>query len=133
MTATELRIGNYVFAHNSTKTIIVDDVMNIGINRNGDSCDYWYNEIKPIPLTEEWLLKFGFKYIENYYKINLKDDNGVGDNLIIELDFNECEIETYNYRHGDMKPEASIFLNNIIHVHQLQNLYHALTGSELAK
>jgi len=66
---------------------------------------------KPIPLNEEWLLKFGF----------------VRDKL---------EVRTF-YK-GDFEIYLPIFLqykdlvlNKCKHVHQLQNIYHALTGKEL--
>ena len=70
-------------------------------------------DIKPIPLTEEWLMKFGFKKynkygwyeINNYNQINLK-----GDYLVNGI---QC------------------ISNKIYNVHQLQNLYFAQTGEEL--
>lgn len=69
----------------------------------------------PIPLTEEWLLKFGFKKSKNRYEL-------------------KC------FSLGKYPKDGSIYLthtsNNdmytdILFVHQLQNLYFALTGSEL--
>jgi len=59
--ANELRIGNELFSGTVTS-----------INKNSfrvfDGCSHWdseamhkdWNKIQPIPLTEEWLLKFGF-------------------------------------------------------------------------
>jgi len=74
------------------------------------------DEIEPIPLTEEWLLKFGFE------KLNLIAWRC--GNIIIEtvLGFNVRMMAT---------EESSVFIKKIKHVHQLQNLYFALTNEEL--
>lgn len=68
-------------------------------------------EANPIPLTEEWLLKFGFGKENGYpYKFPngvLKIRNGV-----------------YFFKHNDIEIDLHF-------VHQLQNLYFALTGKEL--
>jgi hypothetical protein len=114
MKASELRILNFV--HHP----LTDDAFQIDIS---DLFAFANNFVtyKPIPLTEEWLLKFGFK----------KRD------MLSSILF-------------DMKnPRFSIYLNppidksnkwnilgieknvNIQYVHQLQNLYFALTGEEL--
>jgi hypothetical protein len=69
--------------------------------------------IKPIPLTEEWLLKFGFSKKVDY--------------LLQKRGFSICF-----EKHGDI---FECFLESIgieiEYVHQLQNLYFALTNEEL--
>jgi hypothetical protein len=73
-----------------------------------------FSDFEPIPLTEEWLLKFGFEW-KNH---GLHKDNWVirqfGGDWTIFL-----SNEKYNF---DIK---------LCYVHQLQNLYFALTGEEL--
>ena len=72
-----------------------------------------FTGFKPIPLTEEWLLKFGFindKVLE-FYRNDFTDST-----IIIDYNF----ICLLGYSH--------VKLN---YVHELQNLYFALTGSEL--
>ena len=65
-------------------------------------------EYKPIPLTEEWLFKFGFeKAYETCYQYK---DFILNDKFIM------------------MDIDITIQLK---YVHQLQNLYHALTDEEL--
>ena len=74
---------------------------------------------QPIPLTEEWLLKFGFEKQENNWK-----------RICI------CNDWTYLYweRLAGLEVSVnkhSIMLPHINSVHQLQNLYYALTNEEL--
>lgn len=63
---------------------------------------------KPIPLNNEWMLKLGFA---------IDDDCG----WVIE----DFEIDL-SYRFVNSLPSV-----NLEYVHQLQNLYHAITGKEL--
>jgi hypothetical protein len=116
MKAQELRIGNY--AHRvydsprnpeDVETIIIGAISDISEtyvceNDNIGSL----KELRPIPLTEEWLVKFRF--------------NGwdLGDYTIILTNGNFFTIDC-------RKPIAK----NIKHVHQLQNLYFSLTQKEL--
>ena len=88
-----------------------------------------YEDIEGIPLTEEWLIKFGFE----------KEDNGVGFKadiftmIIMSSDF----YFRPSYRGGfywgfdrDKQHELED-VQPIEHLHQLQNLYFALTGETL--
>ena len=65
---------------------------------------------EPIPLTEEWLVKFGFKTDNN---VEFYCESGYD----WALNFGELEFRALN-----------IVIKN---VHQLQNLYFTLTGEEL--
>jgi hypothetical protein len=80
--------------------------------------------IKPIQLTEEWLLKFGFEKLVNNKKCNLyhqKDSR-----FLFALSKN-------NVRHVTILNESTHIVNTAFkYVHQLQNLYFALTGEELS-
>ena len=69
-----------------------------------------------IPITEEWLVKFGFKY------------------RCIEIDSQVIEINKSNffYLFGvDSVTSGDCFNGVCEYVHQLQNLYYALTQTEL--
>ena len=118
MEAKELRIGNYV-----TYMFDVDKIESIGdqtvlINNNYNPVNLI--NIHSIPLTEEWLLKFGFDHIKgfNYFERN-------------SLRF-EFVIDTYNVIYYNTTFKEDIYLDTEIkYVHQLQNLYYALTGKEL--
>ena len=110
MKATELRIGNWV--NNGNIDYIVD------YNNLIDLLDYEKVNgrmlSKPILLTKVWLVKFGF------------EDFMDGKNLYCKPYFNISFIGNELRYIG-----ISGFYRNIKHVHQLQNLYFALTDNEL--
>jgi hypothetical protein len=87
--------------------------------KDGKSLDYF--GISPIELDEEWLERFEFRH-----------SNSNGGEYLIEL--NSGLHFTY-YSDGiyidDNSTGDSIALIECKHVHQLQNLYFALTGEEL--
>lgn len=112
MKAQELRIGNLIY-NNGVRIIDAHDIMIC--DRNSDSFN---NRNSPIPLTEDWLLKCGLrskkkKLRGGYIKFTLLN------NLFIETERNFVL----------MKPW--IIISRCEYVHQLQNLYFALTGEEL--
>ncbi len=73
---------------------------------------------KPIPLTEELLLKFGFEKDGNkiYRNGRFFIENLFGNRMTFRITINNAE---------------SAHANSIEFVHQLQNLYFALCGEEL--
>lgn len=85
---------------------------NIEVSK-GFECDS--NEINSIELTEEWLLKFGFNKKSNGY--------------IILTEMKEALLVSFGNHNVSINGIA--FNHSIKHVHQLQNLYFALTGEEL--
>ena len=116
--AKDLRVGNYVeylVSDYLEKTKLYWEVVKI------DADDiHWLSKVddkdenfRPIPLTEEWLLKFGFinDKILAFYKNNSSEST-----IIIDYNF----ICLLGYSHVKLK-----------YVHQLQNLYFSLTGIEL--
>lgn len=125
MKASELRIGNYfnwsTIASMGTGQGVVY-VSNIG----------YHHLMEPIPLTEEWLKRFGFKHGEKSwfighsdYTYHLQGRNAVGFKdggyfMGIRFDDWDPDPETINKFTYDVK-----------YVHQLMNLYFALTGEEL--
>ena len=82
--------------------------------------------LNPIPLTEEWLLKFGFteRSFKGYNRKFYKTVN----NILFVIPF--CiSFDSINYYYP-VDEEYQIFIN-LKYVHQLQNLYFSLTGEEL--
>lgn len=107
MEATELRIGNWV-----------NDVADGGVLteiQDGDDIDF-AKDYEPIPLTEEWLVKFGFEKSSGYW---------LNDCHFIYLESDE---DGFTLANPDACSVMGITMN---HLHQLQNLYYALTGEEL--
>ena len=120
----ELRIGNWynsVKFGNSVQCELVD-LYDLCANSEGAYSHPPIDKMfTPIPLTEEWLKKFGFKP----YK---PGGNGfrLGKMVIYVLPLcNEVEYDSI-----DFEARTNI-MTNIKYVHQLQNLYFALTGEEL--
>ncbi len=117
MKANDLRIGNWY--NMSTKG---DD--NIHQITGKDIWEFESDPIDdiyyPIPITEEWLLKFGFKKCSNDTDFETKYLYQINDNFIL-----------LNEPRGYFYIDACN--NEVKHVHQLQNLYFALVGEELIK
>jgi len=121
MEARELRIGNLIYDYNNRLitviAIIKEDCYFIECNENHSK--YLLEDINPIPLTEDWLEIFGFKYDygrweKEYYNEYVFEIEKIPEGCILSINCGE-------YTEG--KPFK--------HVHQLQNLYFALTGEEL--
>lgn len=116
MKASELRIGNWIDGNASGEyfKITAKQILDF----YDDPLDDYY---QPVPLTEEWLVKFGinnvsvtrikcYQTILGYYNITIEDN-------IFKFWISDCD---------DCR-----FALDIKYVHQLQNLYFALTGEEL--
>lgn len=118
MEAKELRIGNYVNKDGNIERVCQGVIAYMAVHEDN------HNEerFKPIQLTEEWLLKFGFKHIiEHIYKLK---------NFTIHYFVNYPLIKI-NLENDEYKEVNVSIPIKIIYVHQLQNLYFALTGEEL--
>jgi len=81
------------------------------------------NIVKPIPLTEEWLKRFGFNDdgFKQYEFINW--------GIKVKKDPHAISETNWIVFHGFMNQFSELV--SLKHVHQLQNLYFALTGEEL--
>lgn len=116
MKAKELRIGNIALIEN--KEVEVDGKLIFQLEKaNFVGCDT--SDFKPMPLTEEWLLKFGFKSYDTPFGKLFEFQSGrytwiIDNKGNLHLDYSEYEN-----------------IANVQYVHQLQNLYFALTGEEL--
>jgi hypothetical protein len=60
MKASELRLGNWVEQPNDGVTRVTAVLNDLQIKTETGYVDKY---CRPIPLTEEWLLKFGFKHL----------------------------------------------------------------------
>ena len=110
MEANELRIGNVVY-YISTKKELLTHLIDLPTLKRIEKGNK-YNIFKPIPLTEEILLKCG--YIKQEGRYFLCTD------AIMQLE-----------RYIDESIYHSILAIEVKYLHQLQNLYFELTGKEL--
>ena len=133
MTASELRLGNLVkvgknalHSDGGSKEIYeISELKKDVVHFKGFHAGEFYKDIEPIPLTEEWLLKFGFRYITEY------SERYDGFAYVLDLGF---IIIGNGVMGGDIiifNSERKSTGKTIEYVHQLQNLFFALTGEEL--
>lgn len=118
MKAKDLRKGNCV---NKDGVMVIADTLLI----------HQYNSLlmllEPIPLTEEWLLKFGFEEPEFTHGLYVKGclNIVIGTNNIWRDTFIKVNDNIVTIHQEESTSEGSRF------VHQLQNLYFEITGEEL--
>lgn len=116
MEAKELRIGNLVKVFDYKPKVEFDTIATI--TQYGWETVNGYNGIEPIPLTEEWLLKFGFEINRHFARLNNFELGFITREKNWQLEYSIGTIGKW-------------ILKDIEYVHQLQNLYFALTGEEL--
>ncbi len=117
MKASELRIGNIV--RYGANNRVLDAELFLQLLKYTTPFD-------PIPLTEEWLLKFGFD------KVGIALTSITIAPLNLPCTFN-LPNTPFSFCQGKLilTTGTGDFCVNIEYVHQLQNLYFVLTGEEL--
>ena len=125
MEANELRIGNY-----GLNPIDNNDIVQL-VAIYPDETTQWDGSngftptsigMKPIPLTEDWLKRFGFRK----YKKNSNNYFSGNSEFMVQDDINSFHFFLHAEETG-----IKFWITEIQYVHQLQNLYFALTGDEL--
>ena len=133
----ELRIGNYVLLNRIPEKVwgIDLDLMDEGNELisvgEKDVCmvkSFKENELSFIPITEEYLIKL---------VINIVNENNDGTFNYWNKE-NDCSIDVETHLLTNKIEKAYRYLlyerrriKSIIYVHQLQNIFYALTGREL--
>jgi len=120
MKAKELRIGNFLRTPNGINHVsgIQDrEVVEVG------EIGYVIEMVKPIPLTEEWLLNFGFETYTTEKSKVYKLGNFMVTYVLKGRFAGNKYLKAFNISFSEF--------GHIKHVHTLQNLYFALTGEEL--
>jgi hypothetical protein len=108
----ELRIGNWIQSENHNRQKVIIQV------NDGFCIDFAQrNNGNPLPLTEEWLIKFGFE----------KPAHSWNGDIFHLTEWDEFPL---NWAVA-MDKNGAILVLKLKYVHQLQNLYFALTGVEL--
>lgn len=145
MEVSELRIGNLVKIKTSNDAafypVYAIDGMGLKVVLGGcRQCEGWKDEklLKPIPITEELLLKYGFKWNKIYNAYEHEDMY-----VLIGINTGESywKINISNSIPFDKEYDNKLYLNSemeyhvsdkpIEYLHQLQNIYYFLTGKEL--
>ncbi len=128
MNATELRIGNLIDSYHGIVPItgIKDGIIYHAENKIGATHG---GILTSIPLTEEWLLKLGFDISDDDSGFSENDEGGkkVYRNKISIINDNGFALRIYI----DGDSWYSFNWTKVNFVHQLQNLYFALTSEEL--
>ena len=108
----ELRIGNWY----NLKNIVNGEISPYQFTNYADYLDFGYYG-EPIPLSQDILEKCGFEWGKNIniYKLKIDED---------ELEYNWGQFGEFTWN-GMFIPSHPKYL------HQLQNLYSALTNKEL--
>ena len=133
----DLRIGN-LFNHFEDGILLIEEIKKdsdgfegyYAVFRNGSTKSH-VSYLIPIELTEEWLLRFGFEVDDDlgdqiYYQIP-NQKNGYG------ICFDHDDIAFYKF-YGNGGENVHTLIHDEEHlqyVHQLQNIYYALTQTEL--
>lgn len=122
---TELRIGNCILDESNQKFKCVNHRVISDLASSANPLPY-----SPIPLTPELLERCGFKWQDGYLLISLKYAKlelgfyaGVADKMSL--------FQTSIPGKGSQVTEIGFGENHPEYLHQLQNLYFALTGDEL--
>ena len=143
--STDLRIGNYVCAIPEFP-ILVESINDEGINllltqKGRDYSkydviepDYTFDELQPIKLTEEWLLKAGLiKNGFNRYDIDISKSEHQTNLILIDLDGGKISIRQ-GLKESAWQDDICVFWNRdfdkYYYVHQLQNLFWLATKGE---
>lgn len=125
MESKDLRVGNFVTDKDGEVLEvfnILQSYVRVYIDNELEDLQIYYSDLRPIPITEEWLIKFGFNDgIIGICQFSIKPKT---DLLIVKSRtcyIASIEIEGANILHTQL----------IEYVHQLQNLYSSLTGKDL--
>jgi hypothetical protein len=135
--ASELRVGNWVQVSSGVLRLQVESIHENGINvwasiEYGHTAvidpDYGYNNLGPIPLSPEILEKCGFEKSGE-----LNNTRYWRREPYVSFSFGDYAYYRDDYRaNPNLKVDnQTIYPERLIYLHQLQNLYFALTGEEL--
>jgi len=137
MKATELRIGNFLEFSNRiepNKIIKVGRRFFSSASVEKEDGDFTITPYyKGIKINHEWLLKFGFTNLDQT-NIYVKSMHKIGGEKLKSI---AVYIDEENYTVAIVDYYTGVEKTDLLHldyeyVHQLQNLFYALTGSDLS-
>lgn len=140
---TGLRIGNLLTSNQGSAILRVTAIsqLDVFVDTNEDATIANYDELLPIPLTEDWLTSFGFT---NYGSRNINEfecvdsDFCFGEDRLIEVEFVRRWYGTSMHsaeKHIRLSSNREcLYWVYIKYVHELQNAYYLFSnGAELAQ
>lgn len=132
MKPSELRIGNYLKYKNTNDLAIVELIHKQHFDCMDEYGAFTTNgNYEPIPLTEEWLLKFDFQKCKGRHGLYFKHKELDAFRVWYNEDLNSWSAGRRDYKSIDKEYNTYWIRDNIKALHQLQNLYFALTREEL--
>ena len=130
MKASDFRIGNIVYSKINGLSKVEQVGHSLCHNYTGGRSlagNFWENNYFPVELSVKWFVYFGFKKTVltdnsgHFYTLDLNDD--------IHCDLCFCSNDKNGYIELVLFPYEDFFRYK--YVHELQNLYFSLTGTEL--
>lgn len=126
--ANELRLGNYVLQKVETRIVVTTCTYNqFELLSKNQQKNFF-----PVVLNAQWLEKCGFKENKDYALLPQAREFKL---TLPVIGNNNNEIAAYIKNNQECFARATVnglpVSNNLYHLHQLQNLYAALTGQEL--
>ena len=118
MKANELRIGNLIRWISTGEIDTVKDILTAG-RKHECINNVNISDCEPIPMAEEWLDRFGFESYGHIYTLHFKNGFALNYNTSLKSWFLSIHSTT------------TTAISDFKYVHQLQNLYFALTGEEI--
>lgn len=123
MKAEELRIGNLIMKDDEAFTVTGVTPRYVSYEHSGElTFNFRLEDVQPILITHEWLEKFGWVWNEECKSYEKYPNGDTRMNLSLEIG---GSYTMFNY------VLKAVIAERIYYVHQLQNLYFALTGKEL--
>lgn len=123
--ATELRIGNYLKNDGVVVKIDARSIFDIW----GGNLITRIKKYEPILITVAWLDKFGFD--EGFDWESGDYTNSFDLSLVVTYNEDTKDFSLSKYLKSGFIGSRLVIKNKLKYIHQLQNLYFALTGEEL--
>ena len=124
MKSKDLRIGNLVEIYKERQLVVINYIDSELSLLSFEGFDLWdLDKTYPVLLKEKWLINLGFELKEDEGDVKYYEKNIIGIKMDDCLDF-YLYIKLYN-------SNSYFLIKQLEVVHELQNLYFALTGEEL--
>jgi len=128
----DVRLGNWVEVFLTKEPMKIDWLAMKHLSDGNVQAAFYDNRpvYVPIPLTKDILLKCGFEDYENLDNdYTVYGNHGDDSDFFLEVDWRRVES---GYSPMIKSVEYETIGSNIIYLHQLQNIYYALTNKELS-